>query len=96
MGLFNLLRHTKTDAEAARRAQLLRTGRIADGIVLDVGTDDEGQITHVFYTYHLNGVEYESSQTLDEGQRNRPLDYSPGARVTVRFDPRRPANSVIV
>ena len=96
MGLLNLFRRNKTDPEAARRAELLRTGRIADGVVFDVGTDEAGEITHVYYSYNISGVEYESSQSLDEAQRARPINYSPGAHITVRYEPRRPANSVVV
>jgi hypothetical protein len=96
MGLRNLFRRDKGDPEAARRALLLRTGRIADGCILDVGTDEAGSVTHVFYTYTYNGVEYESSQRLDTEQLARSRDYFAGAHCTVRFDPRRPANSVVV
>lgn len=96
MGLFNLFRRGKTDAEGERRARLLRTGRISDGTIFDVGTGDAGDITHVFYSYQVSGVEYESSQTLNEAQLQRPVDYSPGASITVRYDPHQPANSVVV
>ena len=96
MGLLKLFRRNKTDPEAARRAELLRTGRIADGVVFDVGTDEAGDITHVFYSYEISGVEYESSQTLDPEQRLRPVAYSPGAGITVRYDPHHPANSIVV
>ena len=96
MGLLDLFRRKQVDTEAARRALLLRTGRIGEGVVLDVTVTDANEITHVFYTYNVNGVEYESSQTLDDAQRQRPSDYYPGARITVRFDPRRPANSAVV
>ena len=96
MGLFDLFKRKKVDTEAARRALLMRTGRIGEGVVLDVTVTDTNEITHVFYTYNVNGVEYESSQSLDDAQRQRPSDYYPGARITVRFDPRRPANSAVV
>lgn len=96
MGLRNLFRRDKGDPEAARRAALLRAGRIADGSILDVGTDEAGNVTHVFYTYDFNGVEYESSQTLDAEQLARHEDYFAGAHCTVRFDPRQPTNSVVV
>jgi hypothetical protein len=96
MGLFALFRRGKTDPEAARRARLLANGRITDGTVFDVGTDEAGQLTHVFYHYEISGVEYESSQTLDDSQRQRPIDYAPGATITVRYDPHHPANSVVV
>ena len=96
MGLFDLFKRKKTDTEAARRALLMRTGRIGEGVVLDVTTTDTNDITHVFYTYNVNGVEYESSQSLDDAQRQHQTDYYPGARITVRYDPRRPANSAVV
>ena len=96
MGLLDLFKRKKADTEAARRALLLRTGRIGEGVVLDAMITDSNEITHVFYTYNINGVEYESSQTLDDAQRQRQADYYPGARITIRFDPHRPANSVVV
>jgi len=96
MGLLDLFKRKKVDTEATRRAALLRTGRVGEGVVLDVTITDAGDITHVFYTYNVNGVEYESSQTLDDPQRQHQGDYYPGARITVRYDPRRPANSAVV
>jgi hypothetical protein len=96
MGLLDLFKRKQVDTEAARRELLMRTGRIGEGVVLDVTITDANEITHVFYTYNVNGVEYESSQSLDDAQRQRPSDYYPGARITVRFDPRRPANSAVV
>lgn len=96
MGLFALFRRDKTDPEVARRARLLGAGRISDGTIFDVGTDEAGEITLVFYHYEISGVEYESSQMLDDAQRRRPADYAPGAAITVRYDPHQPANSVVV
>jgi len=96
MGLLNIFRRKKSGDEAARRAALLRAGRITDGSIFDVITDEAGTITQVFYSYQINGVEYESSQSLDPDQRQRSADYFPGASVTVRFNPRQPGNSVVV
>ena len=96
MGLLDLFKRKKGDTEATRRAALLRAGRVGEGVVLDVTVTDAGDITHVFYTYNVNGVEYESSQTLDDSQRHHQGDYYPGARITVRYDPHRPANSAVV
>ncbi|MDT5272103.1 MAG: hypothetical protein QOH49_4289 [Acidobacteriota bacterium] len=96
MGIRDIFRRRKTDDEAERRTVLLRTGRITEGSIFDVITDEAGAITHVFYNYELNGVEYESSQLLDTDQRLRPGDYFPGSRVTVRFNPRQPGNSLVV
>ena len=96
MGILDLIRRKKTDDEAIRRATLLRAGRITEGSIFDIATDESGAITHVFYNYEINGVEYESSQTLDSAQLARSDDYYPGARITVRFNPRQPGNSVVV
>jgi len=96
MGLLDLFKRKKSDGEDERRTALLRAGRITEGSIFDVITDEAGDITHVFYNYEINGVEYESSQSLDAGQRQRSGDYFPGARVTVRFNPRQPGNSVVV
>jgi hypothetical protein len=96
MGLLNIFKRKKPDGEAERRATLLRAGRITDGSIFDVITDEAGTITQVFYNYEINGVEYESSQALDNEQRLRSTDYFPGASVTVRFNPRQPSNSIVV
>jgi hypothetical protein len=96
MGFFDLFRRKKTDDEAARRAQLLRTGRITEGTIFDVSTDDSGVITHIFFSYSINGVDYEASQALDHQQRLRQADYAPGAHITVRYHPGQPGNSVVV
>jgi hypothetical protein len=96
MSLLDRFRRPKEDPELARRARLLRTGRITDGTILDIGNNDAGEVTHVFYRYHVSGVEYESSQSLDAEQLQRLIDYFPGAAVTVRYDPHQPGNSVVV
>jgi len=89
-------RKKEADGEVMRRARLLLNGRIAEGMVFDVTSDESGEVTHIFYSYDVTGVDYESSQTLNHAQRRRPSDYAPGARVTVRYDPHQPGNSVVV
>lgn len=96
MSILDIFKRKRTDDEAERRKALLQQGRITEGSIFDVITDEAGSITHVFYNYEINGVEYESSQPLDTDQRQRAGDYFPGARVTVRFNPRQPGNSVVV
>jgi hypothetical protein len=48
------------------------------------------------YNYTIGGVDYQSFQPLDAEQLSRKQDYLPGARVQMRYDPQRPANSVVV
>lgn len=97
MSFLNRFRRQREDPEVKRRMRLLRSGRITEGSVLDVRDDPAtGVITQIFYNYTVNGVEYESSQSLDQAQQQRLIDYAPGASVTIRYDPHQPANSVVV
>ena len=86
----------KPEDEASRIARLSKTGRMADGKIIDAVSDNEGRITEVTYTYMLAGVQYESSQALSELQQQRSHDYAPGKQIVIRYDPRQPANSVVV
>ncbi len=96
MGFFDRFRQKTVADEPARRARLLRTGRIAEGTILDTGADESGTVRDIFYQYKVNTVDYESSQTLEGEQLTRLSDYMPGARITVRYDPHQPGNSVVV
>ena len=82
--------------EASRITRLSKTGRMTDGEIIDAVSDNNGQITQVTYTYTLAGVQYESSQELSELQQQRSSDYAPGRQIVVRYDPRSPANSIVV
>ena len=86
----------KTEDEASRIARLAKTGRMADGQIIDAVSDNEGRISQVTYTYMLAGVLYESSQALSVSQQQRSNDYAPGKQIVIRYDPRRPANSIVV
>lgn len=86
----------KIEDEASRIARLSKTGRMTDGNIIDVVSDNDGRITQVTYTYVLAGVQYESSQALSDLQQARSNDYVPGKQIVVRYDPRRPANSIVV
>jgi len=69
---------------------------MADGRITDAVSDNDGRITQVSYTYILAGVQYESSQALNDRQQARSNDYAPGKQIVIRYDPRRPANSIVV
>ena len=101
-GLYLLLRR-RPDAdelERRRREALAATGRLTDGIVVDVRTLD-GEESHsitpevLVYSYELGGVTYECAQDV-----SRLADRVHGFRldqpVQVRYDPRNPGNSVVV
>ena len=86
----------KVEDEASRIARLSKSGRMTDGNIIDAVSDNSGRITQVTYTYELSGVLYESSQALDAVQQERSFDYAPGKQIVVRYDPRQPANSIVV
>jgi hypothetical protein len=86
----------KPEDEASRIERLSKTGRMTDGNIIDAVSDNDGRITQVTYTYMLAGVQYESSQALNHLQQQRSQDYVPGKQIVVRYDPRRPVNSIVV
>jgi hypothetical protein len=86
----------KVEDEASRITRLSKTGRMTDGNIIDAVSDINGRITEVTYTYMLAGVLYESSQALNPLQQERSNDYAPGKQIIVRYDPRQPANSIVV
>ena len=86
----------KPEDEASRIERLSKTGRMADGRIIDAVSENDGRITQVTYTYILAGVQYESSQALSLSQQERSNDYAPGKQIVIRYDPRRPANSIVV
>ena len=69
---------------------------MVDGKIIDAVSDDDGRLLQVNYSYEIAGVQYESSQALSDNQQQRPRDYAPGKQIVVRYDPRRPANSIVV
>ena len=95
MSLLGRFRRKKEDPEVARRKLLLQAGRLGEATVLETNADGDGNVM-LTYNYSIGGVDYQTSQRLDEEQILRKHDYLPGARVTMRYDPRRPANSFVV
>jgi hypothetical protein len=95
MSFLARFRRNKVDPEVQRRAALLQSGRIGEATVLGITSDAEGNEL-LSYCYTIAGVDYETVQRLDEGQLSRKDHYLPGASVPLRFDPRRPTNSLVV
>jgi TusA-related sulfurtransferase len=95
MSFLDRFRRKKED-EASRIDRLSKTGRMADGEILDAISDDAGTIRQVTYSYTLAGVHYESSQELSASQQKQSTKYAPGRQIVVRYDPKQPANSIVV
>ncbi|QUV99764.1 hypothetical protein J8C02_10160 [Chloracidobacterium sp. MS 40/45] len=81
----------REDPEAARRRWLRQSGRIIEGEVLDIRPAGHG--TLVRYRYEVASVEYESFDVVDTAGREHR--YWPGQRISVRYDHRRPSNSIL-
>lgn len=97
MSLRNLFRRAKAiDSEEARYERLIKNGRIAEGTILDSDSPTLEETTQIFYIYSVNGADYESSHVLTKEQQTRQKDYAPGAKVSIRYDPRQPGNSIVV
>jgi hypothetical protein len=95
MSFLARFRRKKEDPEVARRRILLEAGRLGEATVLETNLDADGNLM-LSYSYSIGGVDYQTSQRLDDQQAQRKYDYLPGARVALRYDPHRPANSFVV
>ena len=95
MSFLSRFRRKKEDPEVARRASLLRAGRLGDATVLGTDVDGDGN-TMLSYSYTIGGVDYQAFQCLDAEQLLRTQDYLPGSTVVLRYNPRSPANSFVV
>jgi hypothetical protein len=97
---FRRRRPTADEIERERRVQLAMTGRVVDGMLLDVRQlqIEEGRtLTMLEYSYRIGGVEYECSQdiTLLNDIVN-PAEVRAGFPCSVRYLPGSPQNSIVV
>ncbi len=93
-------RPTEDELERARRRFLAQSGRLVDGMLLDVcemeGKDGRTH-TMLIYSYRMGGVDYECSQDI-----TAMLDVVDAAQVragfpcSVRHQPGSPQNSIVV
>ncbi len=94
MGIVDRLLRRQTTGLDERRRTLLANGRITDGVIIDSQIEPSGEEL-VYYTYTLNGVDFESFDFLTAEQRLDPIKYAPGAKVGIRYDQRNQGNSVV-
>jgi hypothetical protein len=102
---YNALRKrpTEEELERERRAALVQFGRIIDGTVIDIsdlGPDESGRpdgLQLILYKYEIAGVVYECSQDVTLLRDHVSIyDCHLGFPCSVRYDPHRPVNSIIV
>jgi hypothetical protein len=107
-GLWLLLRKRPTpeELERARRQFLAHSGRLVDGMLLDIceveapakSKGEPGRtLTMLLYKYRIGGVDYESSQDITD--MREVVDASQvraGFPCSVRYQPGSPQNSIVV
>ena len=98
-----LLRRKKPSAEElerARRRLLVQSGRLVDGMLLDVvevDTDDGRKLTMLIYNCRIGGVDYDCSQDVTAlSAIIDPQQVRAGFPCTVRYQPGNPQNSIVV
>jgi hypothetical protein len=96
-------RPTPEEIERERRAELVRSGRIKDGTILDFsemepeGPEQARGIRYILYKYEIGGVAYECSQEVTAlADYMKPEDLRLGFPCSVRYDIRRPENSIVL
>jgi hypothetical protein len=88
-------RPSPEEVERRRRIGIYATGKVKSGQLLDVVIDAGSAL--LVYSYVVAGVEYHTSQdvsVLRESLPPEPLQAL--GPVAVRFDPRNPANSIVL
>ena len=83
-------RITPEERERQRRAWLVAVGKLGDGSLVEIHEH------LVFYSYAVRGVEYTASQDVTKLAEKVPADLSQMPSVGVKYDPKNPANSIVV
>ncbi len=84
-------RPTAEELERRRRVLLNQLGKMADAMVLDVLE------SAIQYSYDVRGVEYTATQDVSALQDRLPSHrLSIAGPAAVKYDPRNPANSIVL
>ena len=78
------------ERELRRRSALVGHGKMSDAMLVEIRDD------LLFYSYGVRGVEYTASQDVSMLQQYMPPDFSTIDAVSVKYDPRNPANSIVL
>jgi hypothetical protein len=100
--LWHILRKRPTaeELERARRQLLVQSGRIVDGMLLDLyefEAEDGRTLTMLLFHYRIGGVDYECSQDITDllGVIN-PAEVRRGFPCSVRYQTGNPQNSIVL
>ena len=88
------------EMERRRRVELAAMGRIIDGVIIDAPLYHaeemaQGAPALIGFKYRIAGVEYECSQDVS-ALPSETEDFRIDLPVSIKYDPRNPANSIVV
>jgi len=93
-------RPTDEELELRRRKLLVQSGRIVDGMLLDIselGTEDGNTMKLLIFSYRIGGVDYECSQDITAlSSIVDPAQVRVGFPCSVRYQPGNPQNSIVL
>jgi hypothetical protein len=93
-------RPSEEELERMRRRLLVQTGRIVDGMLLDIceiNASDGRPLTMLLFSYRIGGVDYECSQDItDLGSLVDLAQIRVGFPCSVRYQPGNPENSIVI
>jgi len=87
---WKLSRITPAERERRRRAILAAAGKMADATLVEL----RGEM--LFYSYDVRGVEYTACQDIGPLKAILPAELTAAGPVSVKYDPRNPANSIVL
>ena len=90
MRAWRLARVSPQEMERRRRAELVAAGKMGDATLQELRGD------HLFYSYGVRGVEYTACQDVSGLRAVLPQELSAAGVVCVKYDPRNPANSIVI
>jgi len=102
VGVWLLLRKRPTaeELEHDRRLFLTQSGRLVDGMLLDlceVDAEDGRTLIMLLFSYRIGGVDYECSQDITNMREViDPAVVRAGFPCTVRYQPGNPQNSIVI
>ncbi len=93
-------RPSAEELERARLLFLVQSGRIVDGMLLDIydiAAEDGLTLTMLFFNYRIAGVDYECSQDISSMRGLvDAAQVRAGFPCSVRYQPGNPQNSIVV
>jgi hypothetical protein len=84
-------RKSPEELERLRRQLVSQSGRVADGVVLELHENT------VFYTYKVRGIEYDAAQEISQLRHLLPAEeHRLIGAVNLKYIPDNPANSIVI